>query len=108
MTISLVSGAYQHVYINQYWGSSDMVVLSTALTASVAGGATCWAYDKASALCNFKHITKGTVSAITHVESRGGPGIYYGLNPSEPMVATIQLGTQASAVDYISGGYITA
>jgi len=107
VTISLVSGAYQHVYINQYWASGDFIILSTALTASVAGGATCWAYDQASAVGNYRHTTHGVLSATTHVESRGAPGIFYGKAVGQPMVATIQMGTQATAVDYVSGGYIS-
>lgn len=108
VTISLIDGSFQHVYINQYWGSGDFVILSTALTASVAGGASVWAYDQASALGNYRHTTHGVLSATTHVESRGAPGIFYGKAVGQPMVATIQLGTQATAVDYVSGGYISA
>lgn len=108
ITIPLKDGTFQHVYTDTYYASRDCVMLSTALLGSVAAGATCWAYDQASVVGNYRYTVAGALSATTHVESRGNAGIFYGKNPGDPMVLTIWIGTQACAIDYVSGGYITA
>jgi len=108
ITIPLKDGSFQHVYTDTYYASRDCVMLSTALLGSVAAGATCWAYDQASVVGNYRYTVAGVLSATTHVESRGGPGIFFGKNAGDPMVLTIWMGTQMTSIDYVSGGYITA
>jgi hypothetical protein len=107
VTISLKTGAYQHVCVYQYWASTDTAVLETALIASVAAGATVWSYSRNTSTKNMRYAIPAGASARANVSNYGGPGIFFGASAGHPMIVTHQ-GTATSSIDYVTGGYITA
>lgn len=107
ITIPLQNGKYQHACVYQYWASTDTVVIETALTASVAAGATCWAFNIHGANISNMCYQFAAASAGANVSDYGGPGMFYGKSAGDPMVVTMY-GTQIGAITYINGQYITA
>jgi len=108
VTIQLANGKYQHVYLNQYWASNLTLMLSTALIASVAGGATVWSYQAHGVIADNMCYQTTVASEVANVMDYGGPGIFYGKAPGDPMIVTMGWGSQIAAINYVNGQYITA
>lgn len=106
--IQLKNGRYLFSTIDNYWASTDAPVFGTALTASVAAGATMWQFGVAASNGNARFMVP-TAAAAQNIYAYGSPGIFYATAKGDPTIVHIAPGgTAAASISYVSGGYINA
>jgi hypothetical protein len=106
--IQLKDGKYLFSTIDNYWASTDAPLFGTALTASVAAGATMWQFGVAATAGHQRYMVP-TAAVAQNIQSYGSPGFFYTTAKGDPTILHIAPGgTAVCSIQYVNGGYINA